>query len=105
MQHGIEKLPESCIFDSGPLCKTRMHASTMETTKATKILQLKLGGQLIGRLTKSFISFGLGCYEALHKTLQVGFGLWRWRRWIVGCSALEPRPLHRTLVLRGRVLV
>ena len=36
---------------------------------------LKLESKLIDPLTKSFINVGLGSYEALHKTLQVGFGL------------------------------
>ena len=36
---------------------------------------IKLGGQLIDRLTKSFISLHLGYYEAFPETLQVGFGL------------------------------
>jgi len=35
----------------------------------------KLGGQLVDGHTKSFISLGLGCYEVLHRTVQVKFGL------------------------------
>ena len=58
---------------------------------------LKLGGQLIDRLTKSFISLGLGHYKALHKTLQVEFGLRRLRRLVVRGSIVNPRRLHRTL--------
>jgi len=38
---------------------------------------IKLGGQLIDRLIKSFISLSLGRYEMLYETLQVGFGLTR----------------------------
>jgi len=44
---------------------------------------------LIDPLTKSFISLGLDCYETLHETLQVGFGLRRWRGCVIGSSILE----------------
>ena len=32
---------------------------------------LKLGGQLVDRCTKSFISLSLSHYELLHETLQI----------------------------------
>ena len=67
---------------------------------------LKLGGQLIDGLTKSFINLGLGHYEALHETLQVEFELlWRLRGWAIRSSILKPRRLQRTLELGVRVLL
>jgi len=47
----------------------------------------------------------LGCYEAIHKPLQVRFGLRRWRTWVVRSSILVPRWLHSTLRTTIRVLV
>ena len=44
---------------------------------------LELGSKLVDQLTKSFANLGLGCYTALYETIEVAFGLWRLRRWIV----------------------
>ena len=35
----------------------------------------EFSSQLTDRLTQRLISLGLGRYKALHKTLQIGFGL------------------------------
>jgi len=66
---------------------------------------IKLGGQLVDRLSKTFIGLSLSHYEALCKTLQVRFELRRWRRWVVRSSILEPMWLHRTLGWRVGVLI
>ena len=58
---------------------------------------IKVGGQLIGQLTKSFLSLDLGCHEMIHETLQVGLGLRRRMGWVIWSSILETEWLHRTL--------
>ena len=65
---------------------------------------LKLKSQLVDRITKRFISLGLGLNKALNETFQVRFWLWWLRRWIVRGSVLKSRWLHETLGLRIEVL-
>ena len=45
---------------------------------------LKLRSELVDRLSKSFVSLSLGCYEVLHEAFYVRVGLQTLMRWVVG---------------------